>query len=177
MMDLVNMLGRIVIIAESPIDVETFDVYNLGNIDSQSSYWIGWDNGNSGVDVVDFSMNTYLGDGQSILVEQDDDLIWDLDGLNTGSGELTFYMYIPSTDDAGAYYNMLHDYNAANSNWAFQVLFASASSGDQSYIDLDQPVYFDAVYDTWVEVRHEIDIDNDLISLFYNGEFMFLGLE
>ena len=23
-----------------------------------------------------------------------------------------------------------------------------------------------------VEVRHEIDIDNDLISLFYNGEFM-----
>ena len=159
-------------IAESPIDVETFDVYNLGNIDSQSIYWIGWDNGNSGVDVVDFSMNTYLGDGQSILVEQDDDLVWDLDGLNSGSGELTFYMYIPSTDDAGAYYNMLHDYNGANSNWAFQVLFASASSGDQSYIDLDQPVYFDAVYDTWVEVRHEIDIDNDLISLFYNGEFM-----
>ena len=55
----------------------------LGNIDSQSIYWIGWDNGNSGVDVVDFSMNTYLGDGQSILVEQDDDLVWDLDGLNS----------------------------------------------------------------------------------------------
>ena len=158
----------------SPVDVVTFDApwYNLGNIDSQSSDWIGWDNGNSGVDVVDFSMNTYLGDGQSILVEQGDDLVWDLDGINTGSGELTFYMYIPSTDDAGAYYNMLHNYNAANSNWAFQVLFASASSGDQSYIDLDQPVYFDAVYDTWVEVRHEIDIDNDLITLYYNGEMI-----
>ena len=156
----------------SPLDVETFDNYNLGNIDSQSSYWFGWDNGNSGVDVVNFSMNTYLGDGQSILVEQDDDLIWDFDGINSGSGEVTFYMYLPSTDDAGAYYNMLHNYAAANSNWAFQVLFASASSGDQSYIDLDQPVYFDAIYDTWVEVRHEIDIDNDLITLFYNGEMI-----
>jgi len=156
----------------SPLDVETFDNYNLGNIDPQSSDWIGWDNGNSGVDVVDFSMNTYLGDGQSILVEQGDDLVWDLDGINTGSGEVTFHMYIPSTDDAGAYYNMLHDYNAANSNWAFQVLFASASSGDQSYIDLGQPVYFDAIYDTWVEVRHEIDIDNDLITLYYNNEMI-----
>ena len=152
--------------------LESFGNYNLGNIDSQSSDWFGWDNGNSGVDVVNFSMNTYLGDGQSILVEQDDDLIWDLDGINTGSGELTFYMYIPSSDDAGAYYNMLHNYAATNSNWAFQVLFASASSGDQSYIDLDQPVYFDAVYDTWVEVRHEIDIDNDLITLYYNGEMI-----
>ena len=152
--------------------LESFGNYNLGNIDSQSSDWFGWDNGNSGVDVVNFSMNTYLGDSQSILVEQDDDLIWDLDGINTGSGEVTFYMYIPSSDDAGAYYNMLHNYAAANSNWAFQVLFASASSGDQSYIDLDQPVYFDAVYDTWVEVRHEIDIDNDLITLYYNGEMI-----
>ena len=152
--------------------LESFGNYNLGNIDSQSSDWIGWDNGNSGVDVVDFSMNTYLGDDQSILVEQGDDLVWDLDGINTGSGEVTFYMYIPSTDDAGAYYNMLHNYAAANSNWAFQVLFASASSGDQSYIDLDQPVYFDAVYDTWVEVRHEIDIDNDLITLYYNNEMI-----
>ena len=42
------------------------------------------------------------------------------------------------------------------------VFFASASSGEQSYIDLGDPVYFDAVYDTWVEVRHEIDIDNEL---------------
>jgi hypothetical protein len=117
-------------------------------------------------------MNTYLGDGQSILVEQDDDLIWDLDGINTGSGEVIFYMYIPSSDDAGAYYNMLHNYAAANSNWAFEVFFASASSGDQSYINLDQLVYFDAIYDTWVEVRHEIDIDNDLITLYYNGEMI-----
>ena len=32
---------------------------------------------------------------------------------------------------------------------------------NQSYIDLDQQIYFDAVYDTWVEVSHEIDINND----------------
>ena len=152
--------------------LETFGDYNQGNIDPQSNNWIGWDNSNSGVDVVDFSMSTYLGDSQSILVEQDDDLIWDFDDVNAGSGQVIFHMYIPSEDNAGAYYNMLHDYAAANSNWAFQVFFAPASSSEQSYVDLDQPVYFDAVYDTWVQVRHEIDIDNDTISLYYNGELI-----
>ena len=70
-------------------------------------------------------MSTYLGDSQSILVEQDDDLIWDFDDVNAGSGQVIFHMYIPSEDNAGAYYNMLHDYAAANSNWAFQVFCAS----------------------------------------------------
>ena len=82
---------------------------------------------------------------------------------------MIFYIFIPS-GDAGAYYNMLHDYDGNNSNWAFQVLFASQNSGEQSFVDLESPVYFDALYDTWVEVRHEIDIDNDAINLYYNND-------
>ena len=150
---------------------EDFESYDDSNIDSQSNAWIGWDGTNSGVDVTDdFSFMS----NQSILVEQGDDVLHMFDPLiDSGSGEVIFYMYIPSSDNAGSYYNMLHNYDAANSNWAFQVLFASASSGEQSYIDFDTPVYFDAVYDTWTEVRHEIDIDNDIISLYYNNEFIY----
>ena len=110
---------------------------------------------------------------QSILVEQDDDLLHLFDPVvNEGSGEVIFYIYIPSLDNAGAYYNILHDYDAADSNWAFQVFFASENSGAQSYLELDQPVYFDALYDTWVQVRHEIDIDNNLITLYYNNDMI-----
>ena len=46
------------------------------------------------------------------------------DGINAGSGEIIFWMYIPSTDGAGGYYNILHEYNAANSVWAHQIMFA-----------------------------------------------------
>ena len=148
---------------------EDFESYDDSNIDSQSSDWIGWDNTNSGVDVTDdfaFMSN------QSILVEQNDDVIHMFEPLiNAGSGEIIFYMYIAG-GDAGGYYNMLHDYDAANSNWAFQVVFASQNSGEQSFVDLDNPIYFDAVYDTWVEVRHEINIDNDIINLYYNDDFL-----
>ncbi len=148
---------------------EDFESYDDSNIDSQSDAWIGWDNANSGVDVTDdfaFMSN------QSILVEQNDDLIHMFEPLtNAGLGEVIFYMYIPS-GDAGGYYNMLHDYDGANSNWAFEVFFASENSGEQSFVGLDNPIYFDAAYNTWVEVRHEIDIDNDIISLYYNNEFI-----
>ena len=146
--------------------LEDFESYDDSNLDSQSN-WFGWDNANSGVDVTDdfaFISN------QSILVEQGDDVVHMVDPL-TGSGEVIFYMYIPS-GDAGAYYNMLHNYDGTNSNWAFQVLFASQNSGDQSYVDLENPVYFDALYDTWVKVRHEIDINSDLINLYYNDTFL-----
>jgi trypsin len=149
---------------------EDFESYDDSDIDSQSTEWIGWDGANSGVSVTDdfaFISN------QSILVEQDDDLIHMFSpAINSGSGEVIFHMYIRSANNAGAYYNMLHEYNGTDSNWAFQVFFASQNSGEQSYIDADQEIYFDAIYDTWVEVRHEININTDLINLYYNNELL-----
>ena len=151
---------------------EDFESYNATNIDSQTSEWIGWDNINSGVDVTN---NLGFSSNQSILVEQNDDLIHMFDGINAGSGEIIFWMYIPSTDGAGGYYNILHEYNAANSVWAHQIMFASAESGEQSVLDAAgyAAVSFDAVYDTWVEVRQEIDLDNDYTTLYYNGEELY----
>ena len=156
-----------------PCDVlqwsENFEDYNATNIDPQSSDWIGWDNTNSGVDVTN---NIGFSSNQSILVEQGDDIIHMFDGINAGSGEIIFWMYIPSTGGAGAYYNILHEYNAANSVWAHQITFASAESGEQSVLDAAgyEAAYFDAIYDTWVEVKQEIDLDNDYTTLYYNGE-------
>ncbi len=151
---------------------ENFESYNNSNIDPQSSEWIGWDNVNSGVDVTE---NFGFSSNQSILVEQNDDLIHMFDGINAGSGEVIFWMYIPSTGGAGGYYNILHEYNAANSVWAHQIMFASAESGEQSVLDAAgyEAVSFDAIYDTWVEIRQEIDIDNDYTTLYYNGQELY----
>ena len=151
---------------------ETFENYNPSNIDPQSNDWIGWENANSGVDITD---NFAFSSDQSILVEQGDDLVHVFDGINAGSGEVIFWMYIPSTGGAGAYYNILHEYNGTNSIWAHQILFASAESGEQSVLDAAgyAAVSFDAIYDTWVEVRQEIDLDSDNTTLYYNGEELY----
>ncbi|MEC8537913.1 MAG: trypsin-like serine protease [Bacteroidota bacterium] len=155
---------------------ENFESYNSSNIDPQSTDWVGWDNINSGVDVTE---NFGFGSNQSILVEQNDDVVHIFDGINAGSGEVIFWMYIPSSGGAGAYYNILHGYNTPNAGqnsiWAHQIMFASAESGEQSVLDAAgyAAVSFDAIYDTWVEVRQEIDLDNDYTTLYYNGQELY----
>ena len=67
---------------------------------------------------------------------------------------------------------MLHDYNAADSNWAFEVFFASNESGQASYISADTDVEFNASYDKWVQIRHVINIDNDNIDFYYDGNLI-----
>ncbi|MAQ47304.1 MAG: hypothetical protein CMD27_00295 [Flavobacteriales bacterium] len=148
---------------------EDFENYNTGNIDPQSSDWFGWDNTNSGADI-----NTpgFYSGSQSIFIEQDDDVVHEFGELNSGSGELIFYVNIPSNNNSGGYFNVLHDYNAADSNWAFEVFFASNESGQASYISADTDVEFDASYDKWVEIRHVINIDNDNIDFYYDGNLI-----
>ena len=148
---------------------EDFETYNSGNIDSQSNEWFGWDNTNSGVDINTPGFNNSY---QSILVSQGDDVVHEFGGLNTGNGALIFWMMIPSSDNAGAYFNILHDYNASNSNWAFEVYFASSQSGASSYVAADSDVEFNAIYDQWVEVRNEININNNTIEFYYNDQFI-----
>ena len=98
--------------------LKIFESYSLGNIDPQSD-WFGWDDTNSGADII--SPGFYSGT-QSIYIEQDDDLVYEFGNLNSGSGELIFYMLVPSDNNAGGYFNILHNYEAANSNWAFEFL-------------------------------------------------------
>ena len=133
------------------------------------SEWFGWDNMNSGADVI---VPGFYNSSQSILISEDDDLVHEFSGINSGSGELILYMMIPSSDNSGAYFNVLHDYDGANSNWAYEVYFASNQSGEPSYLAADTNVEFDAIYDQWIEIRQEIDIDNDNISFYYNDVFI-----
>ena len=147
---------------------EDFESYSLGNIDPQSD-WFGWDDTNSGADII--SPGFYSGT-QSIYIEQDDDLVYEFGNLNSGSGELIFYMFVPSDNNAGGYFNILHNYDAANSNWAFEVFISSNQSNQSSYISADEEINFSASYDKWVEVRNVIDLDNDNIDFYYDGNLI-----
>ena len=82
-------------------------------------------------------------------------------------------MKISSSDGStGGYYNILHDYDAANSIWAHQVTFPSEASGEQAVLDANgyEAATFNTIYNGWVEVRQVIDIDNDYTTLYYDGQ-------
>lgn len=82
----------------------------------------------------------------------------------SGAYELKWWMYI-ETNKCG-YYNIQH-YQSPGMEWAFEIYFRTAGtyellhSGDQ--IDGTYPK------DTWFEVKQEIDLDADLITLYIDG--------
>ena len=71
----------------------------------------------------------------------------------------------------GAYFNLLHYFSAAASNWAVQVYFNASGDGNLvvgSGASLDPGTDF--VYPTgfWFEVKINIDVDEDVAELYFD---------
>lgn len=151
---------------------EDFENYNLSDIVPQSG-WLLWEGTTTDAEIIS---QGFYDSSQSILIDEEDDIVHEFLGsqgyFNGGSGELIFYVMIPSTDNSGGYFNILHNYNDTDSNWAYEVFFASNESETMSYVAADVNVEFNTIYDKWIEVRNVIDIDNDVVELYYDGNLV-----
>lgn len=82
----------------------------------------------------------------------------------SGAYELSFWIYV-ETNRCG-YYNIQH-FESPGIEWAFEVYFRANGDFNLFHSGLQT----DGTYpkDTWFEVKHEIDLDADLITLFIDG--------
>ena len=97
------------------------------------------------------------------------DVILPLGNENSGSWTLSYMMYVE--EGYGAYFNLLHYFSAAASNWAVQVYFNA--SGDGSLVvgsgaSLDPGTTFVYPTGTWFEVKVNIDVDGDIAELYFD---------
>lgn len=97
------------------------------------------------------------------------DVILPLGDENSGNWTLSYMMFVE--EGYGAYFNLLHYFSAAASNWAVQVYFNA--SGDGSLVvgsgaSLDPGTAF--VYPTglWFEVKVNIDVDGDVAEMYFD---------
>lgn len=81
----------------------------------------------------------------------------------TGSWTFTFDMYIPTGKDA--YNNVLHAFAGSGSQWCTEVFYNTADNGT-SIQAAGVTTTFTVPFDTWFNVRYEMDLDNDLASFF-----------
>ena len=97
------------------------------------------------------------------------DVILPLGDENSGSWTLSYMMYVEQ--GYGAYFNLLHFFSAAASNWAVQVYFNA--SGDGSLVvgsgaSLDPGTTFVYPTGSWFEVKVNIDVDGDVAELYFD---------
>lgn len=104
----------------------------------------------------------------SLEITPTTDVVQLFTGLNVGQWIITAWQYIPSTATGDQYFILLNTYNHGGPyNWSTTILFSGGVAESQN-----EGTQLPLVYDQWVEVRVEIDLDIDLQTIYYNGDLL-----
>ena len=164
---------------------ESFEEYTVGNKIAQSAvaaghdWWTTWNNNPGGSNDGTVS-DDYASEGNnSGYFTSASDQVLLLGGYEMGVYDLSFDVYTPAGKDG--YFNVLHDFNGSDSDWALQV-YINATADDQNSSSsqvhstghgtvfagggavADVP----CVEDEWMNFRVHVDCDNDVATLYYN---------
>ena len=152
---------------------DDFDSYKAGEFlgTESNGLWTTWANASGTPE------DTYVTDQFSFSPDNSiqlasggvTDVVLPLGDENSGSWTLSFMMYVE--EGYGAYFNLLHYFSAAASNWAVQVYFNA--SGDGSLVvgsgaSLDPGTAFVYPTGSWFEVRVNIDVDGDVAEMYFD---------
>jgi hypothetical protein len=152
---------------------DSFESYPTGSYigEENPDWWTTWSGATGGTEdamiVEDFA---HSGD-KSILIDESathtgqTDLLWLLGDKISGAYEANWYMYIP-TGQTG-YYNFQH-FETPGTEWAIQVHFLIDGTGNL-FAGAADPYIFSFDHDTWIHLRHVINIDEDVAELWIDG--------
>ena len=133
--------------------------------------WTTWTNSPGSAEDAEISMQYAYSEPNSVMFETggSTDVILPLGDQTSGDWNMSFMMLIPSTN--GAYFNMLHDFNGNDSNWAFDVFFSETGNGTVAIGGAastnTQSFTFD--HDKWFLVSFDIDVSEGTIDANIDG--------
>ncbi len=152
--------------------LDDMESYSAGEyLALQSDDWTTWSGNPGGADdgyVVDelaFSgLNSLKVEGSAT------DLVHEFGAFTSGVYEVSMMMYLEP--GYGGYYNLLHFFNGASSEWGMEVYFGSSGTGDlcataQNNISFSHPV------GSWFEVLCIIDLDTDWAQFYVEGALIY----
>ena len=141
---------------------DSFDTYTSGDmLASQSAgLWTTWSNSPGTAEDAEISMEYAYSEPNSVKLETggSTDVILPLGNQTSGDWNMSFMMLIPSAN--GAYFNMLHDFNGNNSNWAFDVFFSETGDGTVTIggAASTNTLSFTFEHDKWFLVSFDINV-------------------
>lgn len=153
-------------IASASVFSEDFESYAAGSALHGKGGWKGWDN-TAGAGAPTSSSQAFSG-SNSVEIIGAADLVHEFD-ITGGRWEFTAMQYIPSGTTGTSDFILLNTYNDnGDKDWSVQTEFN---------LDNGAIVYWhggsaEILYDQWVELKYVIDLDNNTVDKYYNGEFV-----
>ena len=146
---------------------ENFEIYNTGNISSQSTIWKKY--ASTSADASVSNTRAYTG-SKSLRVQRgttSPDVLLPFGNLEFGRYRLTWKMYV--VNGSSGYYNLQH--NKDGGHWAYEVRFNSTGQGTVEYLRTTQ-FNFNFPRNQWFSCTQIIDIDENIVELYINGEYV-----
>ncbi len=159
---------------------DDFESYSNGQVLYHVGGWSGWDD----VEAVAGSCSTaHAHNGtKSILSEGADDAIQTFSGLTSGAGTISAWVYIPVAQFiSDTYFIVQNEYaHGGPYQWCIELQFdfeGDAGGGPGTVADdFRTEANFPAIqFDTWVQIRCDVDVDNDTISCYYGNTLVSTG--
>jgi hypothetical protein len=145
---------------------EDFDAYPTGTSMHGVNGWKGWDN-NPAATAFTTDVQALSGPN-SVAISPTSDLVHEFTGATSGEWHVTAYQYIPSSLSGPQYLLLLNTYNDGGPyNWSTQLRFQDGvvtNDGDMAT--------FPILFDEWVEIRVEINLDLDTQTIYYAGSLL-----
>jgi hypothetical protein len=162
----IGLALTIPVIASAADFAEDFDAYPTGTSMHGVNGWKGWDN-NPAFTAFTTDVQALSGPN-SVAIAPTSDLVHEFTGATSGTWHVIAWQYIPSSLNGAQYLLLLNTYNDGGPyNWSTQLRFQDGvvtNDGDATT--------FPILFDEWVEIRVEINLDADLQSIYYAGSFL-----
>jgi hypothetical protein len=148
---------------------EDFDSYAAGSALHGQGGWKGWDNDPAwGAPASSVQANS---GSISAEIGGDADLVHEFD-LAGGNLELSAMQYVPTGGTGTSYFILLNTYSDGgdDKDWSVQL----ACNLETGIITSDQGggATANILYDQWIELKFDIDLDGNTINEYYNGTLL-----
>lgn len=145
---------------------DNFESYTIGSLEGQGG-WAGWDGVTTPVSQVR-NDQVYAG-SQSISIADGSDTVHDIPGATSGQWVVSTQIYLPSVSSGVFDWLVMNTYQDGGPyEWACYYAF-DTTSGLLDFFGGGTTTISPLVYDAWVELRIEVDLDADFASAYYNG--------
>ncbi len=151
---------------------DNFDSYDNGSKMCGQGGWECWFNDPVDALVTDAQANSKPHSVECIGAS---DLVYPHLGADSGQWTLSTMHYIPTGNNASTYLivNNEYDANARTAQWAIEIQF---TTGGKVLDDFRGENDINTIYDKWVPIRIEIDLDADTQETYYNEELLSEGV-
>jgi hypothetical protein len=156
---------------------DDFDSYAAGTRLDNVNGWFGWDNNPASAGVVTDAISHTAPNSVEIGQQTGVDTVHPFSGYDSGFWVFTAYQYLPDNLDSMSFFIINNEYqHGGPHDWALEVHMEPGVGVYEAVRDPGAAVTLPILYDQWVELRCEIDLDNNWMDFYYGGDLLNSGI-